>query len=81
MLVEDARCSKRHSLQAAILGGYKLLCKLCRHLPPLVMGDRFTVFGQAGHADPLDSWPLLLIKAGVVETKPGPTTTPRQVWI
>ena len=35
--------------------GYKLLCKLCRNLPPTAMGG-FTVFGQAGHADPLDGW-------------------------
>ena len=36
--------------------GHKLLCKLCRTFPPPAMGARFTVFGQAGHADPLDGW-------------------------
>ena len=36
--------------------GFKLLCKLCRTSPPPAMGARFTVFGHAGHADPLDGW-------------------------
>ena len=36
--------------------GLKLLCKLCRTFPPPAMGTRFTVFGNAGHADPLDGW-------------------------
>ena len=36
--------------------GHKFLCKLCRTFPPPAMGVRFTVFGQAGHADPLDGW-------------------------
>ena len=36
--------------------GHKQLCKLCRTFPPPSMGVRFTVFGQAGHADPLDGW-------------------------
>ena len=36
--------------------GLKLLCKLCQTSPPLAMGARFTVFGHAGHADPLDGW-------------------------
>ena len=36
--------------------GLKLLCKLCRTSPPPAMGARFTVFGHAGHADPLDGW-------------------------
>ena len=37
--------------------GLKLLYKLCRTSPPPAMGSRFTVFGHAGHADPLDGWP------------------------
>ena len=36
--------------------GFKLLCKLCRTSPPPAVGTRFTVFGHAGHADPLDGW-------------------------
>ena len=36
------------------LSGLKLLCKLCRTSPPPAMGAQFTVFGHAGHADPLD---------------------------
>ena len=34
--------------------GLKPLCKLCRTSPPPAMGARYTVFGHAGHADPLD---------------------------
>ena len=34
---------------------YKLLCKLCRNLPPPAMSARLTVFlGRAGHACPLN---------------------------
>ena len=33
--------------------GLKLLCKLCRTFPSPAMGLRFTIFGHAGHADPL----------------------------
>ena len=36
--------------------GFKLLCKLCRTSTTPAMGARFTVFGHAGHADPLDGW-------------------------
>ena len=36
--------------------GFKLLCKLCRTSPPTAVGARFTIFGHAGHADPLDGW-------------------------
>ena len=36
--------------------GLKLLCKLCRTSPPPALGARFTDFGHAGHADPLDGW-------------------------
>ena len=36
--------------------GLKLLCKLGRTFPPPSMWARFTVFGHAGHADPLDGW-------------------------
>ena len=53
--------------------GLKLLCKLCRTFPPPAMGARFTIFG---HAEP-----LLLAKAGDVETNPGLTTLNKQVWI
>ena len=35
---------------------YKRWSKLCRTSPPPAMGARFTVFGHAGHADPLDGW-------------------------
>ena len=54
----------------------KLLCKLCQTSPPPAIGARFTVLGHAGHADP-----LMLTKAGDVETNPGPTTLHKKVWI
>ena len=60
---------------------HKLLCKLCRNLQPPAMGARFTIFGQAGHAEQLDGLALLLIKAADVETNSDPTTTHKQVWI
>ena len=56
--------------------GHKLLCKLCRPLPPPAMEAQFTVLGQAVHADP-----LLITKAGDVDTNPGPTTSNKWVWI
>ena len=31
--------------------GYRLLCKLCRTLPPPAMGARLPFFWQAGHVD------------------------------
>ena len=48
--------------------------------PPPAMGARFTVFGQAGHAE---RWMAgtANIKTGDVETNPGPTNTYKQVWI
>ena len=61
--------------------GLKLLCKLCRTSPPPAMGDRFTVLGHAGQANPLEWLALLLTKAGDVETNPGPTTLNKKVWI
>ena len=57
--------------------GYKLLCKLCRNLPPPEMGGPF--FRQAGHihckipCGPAGWLALLLIKAGDVYTNPGQT--------
>ena len=34
----------------------KLLCKLCRYLPPPEMGVGFTFLGQACYADPKGGW-------------------------
>ena len=42
--------------------GFKLLCKMCRHLPLPAMDARFTVFGKDGHADPSDGWRCSLLK-------------------
>ena len=61
--------------------GHKLLCKLCRTLPPPVTGARFTIFLANRPCRPAGWLALLLIKAGDVETNPGPTNTRKQVWI
>ena len=59
MLVEDARGDHMEKApndtvykRCCCHSGYKLLCKLCRNLPPPAMGARFTVFRQSDHADP-----------------------------
>ena len=49
------RDSKRRSLQAVELS-QRIQTAVCRNLPPPEMGTRVTVFGQAGHADPLHGW-------------------------
>ena len=69
--------SKQHSLQAVELSWrlHTAVQIVSKHFTP-AMGEQFTIFWQAGHADP-----LLLIKAGDVETNPGPITTHKQVWI
>ena len=61
--------------------GLANMCKLRQPLPPQQWGPDLPCFGHAGHADPLDGWQMLLIKAGDVETNPGLTTTRKQVWI
>ena len=42
--------------------GRRLLCKLYRTFPAPAMGARFTVYGQASHADMLDDWHCSLQK-------------------
>ena len=61
--------------------GYKLLCKLCRNIPPLSMEARFTVLGASQPYGPAVWLTLLPIKAGDVERNPGPAITHKQVWI
>ena len=61
--------------------GLKLLCKLCRTSPPPAMWARFTVFWACRSCGPVGWLALLLIKAGDVETNPGPTTLNKKVWI
>ena len=56
--------------------GYKLLCTLCRNHPPDL--PFFWASRQCGRAGWLV---MLLIKAGDVETNPGPTTSHKRVWI
>ena len=52
-------------------------CANCVEPPrPQQWGPDLPFFGHAGHADP-----LLLTKAGDVETNPGPTTLNKKVWI
>ena len=61
--------------------GYKLPCKLCQNLPAPAMGARFTVFWASRPCGSAGWLALILIKAGDVETNPGPTTTHKPVWI
>ena len=60
---------------------HKLLCKLCRTLPPPAMGSRVTVFWATRSCGSAGWLALLRIKATDVETNPGPTNTHKQVWI
>ena len=56
------------------------LCKLCMSLPPQQCGPDYRFLGKSVMRT--DGWlVLLLMKAGGVETNPGPTNTPKQVWI
>ena len=49
--------SKQHSLQAVELSQRTQdAVQIMSNLPAPAMGARFTVFGHAGHADPLDGW-------------------------
>ena len=61
--------------------GYKLLCKVCRNLPPPAMAARFTVFWANRPCGPARWLALLLIKASDVETNPGPITSHKRVSI
>ena len=60
--------------------GGKLLCKLFPKLSPPAMVDRFTVFWARWPCGPA-GWLAIHIKAGDVETNPGPTTTHKHAWI
>ena len=51
--------------------GHKLLCKLCRTLPPTAMGAQYTVVLASR---PCGWLALLLTKVGDVETNAGPIT-------
>ena len=71
--------SKRHSLQAVELS-QRIQTAVYKNPAP-AMGARFTVFSASRPCGP-DGWlALLLMKAGDVETNPGPTNTHKQVWI
>ena len=54
---------RRHSLQVVELSQRSgtPLCKLYQPLLPPAMRARFIVFGQTGHADPLDGWHYIYI--------------------
>ena len=60
---------------------HKLLCKLCGTFPPPAMGVLFTVFLASRPCGPAGRLALLLIKAGDVETIPGPTTSHKRFLI
>ena len=61
---------------------YKLLCKLCRTLPPPSNGcPIYHIFWASRPCGPTGWLALLLTKAGDVETNQGPTTSNKRVWI
>ena len=62
-------------------GGYKLLGKLCRNLPPPAMAPDLPFFWACRPCGPAGWLALLLMKAGDVETNQDPTTTHKQVRV
>ena len=79
----NGRGSKRHSLHAVELSlrSGKPCAKLCRPLPLPAMWARLPFSWGGLPCGPAGWLAMLLIKAGDVETNPGPTTTHKQVWI
>ena len=62
----------------SVIAVWQTLFKLYRPLTPQAMGARLPFCRPCGPAGLLA---MLLIKAGDVETNPGPTTTRKQIWI
>ena len=60
---------------------HKLLCKLCRTIPPQKWGPDILFFFASRPYGPAGWQALLFTKAGGFETNPGPTTSNKQVWI
>ena len=61
---------------------HKLLYKLCRTFPPAPRnGGSIYLFWASRPCGPVGWLPLLLTKAGDVETNPGPTISHKRVWI
>ena len=53
----EACGSKRPSIQAGeLLQRTQAAVQIVSNLPPPAMRARFTVYGHAGYADPLDGW-------------------------
>ena len=61
--------------------GNKLLCKMCRHIPPPSNGCPINRFWVSWPCGPAGWQALLLINTGDVETNPGPTPSHKRVWI
>ena len=75
-------CSKRHNLHAVELsqGLANPVQIVSTHSSPR-NGDPITFFWASRPCRPAGWLAMLLIKAGDVETNPGPTTPRKQVWI
>ena len=72
----------QHTRGGAVKVVWQTLCKFCRSLPPPAMGARLPFLGGASQSCGPTGWlVLLLIKAGDVETNPGPTNTRKQIRI
>ena len=80
MIINKLRLNSNHTSYKrwSCYGDYKLLCKLCRNFLPQQWVSDFLAGLPCGPAGWLA---LLLIKAGDVETTPGPTTTLKGIWI
>ena len=72
---------EEHCLQAVELSQRLQTAVQIMSKPPAPSnGGPIYRFGASRPCGP-PGWPLLLIKAGDVETNPGPTTTHKKVWI
>ena len=71
----------QHTRGGSVIAVWKTMCKLCRPFPHTAMGARLPFFGASPPCGPAGWLAMLLIKAGDVETNPGPTTTHKQVGI
>ena len=74
--------SKRHSLQAVELSRWiQTAVQIVPKPPALSNGCPIYRFGTGRPCEPAGRLVILLIKAGYVETNPGPTASHKRVWI
>ena len=65
----------------AVTAVWKTLCKLCQPIPLPAMGVRLPFFWPSRPCGRAGWLAMLLVKAGDVETNPGPTITRKLVWM